>query len=113
VRLIVGVRVYPFGLYNLKNPVSLFREWRWVHRLSILAATGIPKPLQNIYGGIGFDVTPGLTLSVGKHFQQQNKYTIANNQVEARQIQYRGQTFYSVTMDPTIVISAITSLFKL
>ena len=112
VRLIVGVRWYPLGLYKEKNPNSLFRDWRWLHRFSVLLATGVPKPLENLYTGVGFDVFPGLTISGGSHFQQQNDYIIINNQVNSRNVSYQGNWFYSLTMNPQIFISAITSLFK-
>jgi hypothetical protein len=111
-RLIVGIRWYPAGLYNLKNPASLFRDGRWLHRLSVLAGTGFPKPLENLYLGAGFDVFPGLTFSTGGHFQQQNAYEVVNNQVSNRSIRYSTRLFYSVTMDPTLFIAAITSIFK-
>jgi hypothetical protein len=111
-RVLVGVRIYPFGLYNLKNPVGLFREWRWIHRLSIVVGTGIPKPLMNFYTGVGFDVFAGLSLSAGLHFQQRNKYDITNNQITNRRIDYKDHIFYSVTMDPGLFVKAITSFFK-
>lgn len=110
-RLIAGLRWYPLGLYNQKNPVGVFNEFRWLHRLSVLVATGIPKPFQNIYLGGGFDVVPGLNLSAGFHFQQQNKFTILNNQVKDRSVAYRGHAFYSITVDPNLLINAITSFF--
>ncbi len=111
-RLIGGLRWYPAGLYNLKNPQSIVRERRWVHRLSLMAAVGVPKPLENIYLGGGFDLVPGLNICAGVHFQQQNKFTIVNNQVLDKSVSYRGKAFYSLTVDPALLINAITTLFK-
>lgn len=112
VRLIAGIRIYPFGLFNLKNPVSVFRDLRWKRRLSLLVATGIPKPLQNIYLGIGFDPTPDLTFTVGAHVQQTNSYLISGNAVKDKQTGYKPHFFMAVTMNPQIVIKAITSFIK-
>lgn len=111
-RVIVGFRWYPAGLYNQKNPASLARDQRWLHRLNILVATSIPKPQENIYFGGGFDLVPGLNLAAGVHWQQRNRYSILNNQVESRQIGYRGHFFYAVTVDPGLLVTAITTLFK-
>jgi len=111
-RLIGGFRLYPFGLYNQRNPVGLFREMRWIHRLSILGAIGVPKPFQNLYLGAGFDIVPGLNLTVGAHFQQQNNYEIVANQVKSRTVSYKPLTFYSVTIDPGLLVNVVKSLFK-
>lgn len=111
-RLVAGLRIYPFGIYNLKNPESLFRERRWLHRTSILIGTGIPKPLQNFYLGAGIDFFPGLTFSGGLHLQQQNQYEVVNGQIISRNIFYQSRGFYSLTIDPTLFVSAITSIFK-
>jgi len=111
-RVIIGFRWYPAGLYNQKNPASLARDKRWLHRLNILVATSIPKPRENIYLGGGFDLVPGLNLTGGIHWQQRNRYSILNNQVESRQIGYRGHFFYAVTVDPALLVTAITTLFK-
>lgn len=112
IRVIVGVRYYPWGLYNLKNPSGIFSEGRWLHRLSIIAGTGIPKPLQNLYAGGGFDLFPGLNISAGAHFQLRNSYTIVSNQITDRRIHYQPELFYSLTMDPQLFINAITAMFK-
>ncbi len=112
-RLIVGLRWYPWGLYNLVEPTrNIFKDKRWLHRLSVLAATGIPKPFQNMYAGIGFDVVPGLNLSTGVHWQQQNSYSIVNNQVKDRNVGYKPNVFYAVTIDPNLFVTAIKSLVK-
>ncbi len=112
-RLIVGLRWYPWGLYNLTEPTrNIFKDNRWLHRLSVVAATSIPKPFQNMYVGVGFDMIQGLNLSTGLHWQQQNGYSIVNNQVKDRSIAYKPNFFYAITIDPNLFVTAIKSLVK-
>ncbi len=114
-RLLVGLRWYPFGLYNQKEPASFFRDvtrdWRWSHRVSLLFATGIPKPLQNFYLGVGIDLVPGLCVSGGLHLQQNNRYTIQNNTVVNTQFRYASNSFVSLTIDPNLLVNAVKSIF--
>ncbi len=54
-RLILGVHVYlGKGLFVHDNSFP----GRFTERISAFAGVGIPKPLENVYLGFGYDVTP-------------------------------------------------------
>lgn len=107
-RFMVGMQVYfGKGLYNFDKGLGQPLE-RWFGFVGI----GIPKPLENVYLGVGRDLYPGLKLAVGVHVARQNKYLIENNQIVEERLRYQAAgPFVSVMIDPGSFISLL-NVFK-
>jgi hypothetical protein len=107
-RFVVGLNIYfGKGLYSMDNNLGKLCE-RWY----AFAGVGIPKPIENLYIGIGRDIVPGLKLTSGVHIAKHNKYLIQNNQIVEERLRYQlAGPFVSVTIDPTTLISLL-NVFK-
>jgi hypothetical protein len=80
-------------------------------RASFVVGVGVPKPLENIYVGFGYDLVPGLKASIGAHLYAVNKYNIENNAITEERASYRAALFVSVGIDPVSLIKSL-NIFK-
>jgi hypothetical protein len=108
-RFVVGLNIYfGKGLYSLDNTLG-----HWCDRWYAFAGVGIPKPIENLYFGIGRDIYVGLKLTAGVHVAKHNKYLIQNNQVVEETLRYQAAgPFVSATIDPTTLISFLNVFTK-
>lgn len=107
-RFALGLNIYfRKGLYSLNNDLGKLCE-RWYGFLGV----GIPKPLENLYIGVGRDLYPGLKLTAGLHLAKHNKYLIQNNHIVEERLRYQpAGPFLSAMIDPTSLINLL-NIFK-
>lgn len=103
IRMIIGLKFHPFskGMISIDqrfNPKS----WKEIKsRFSVMGGIGIPKPLENLYLGFGYDIIPGLTFGGGIHFLQNTEYQIENNVILSSKTKYQPLTpFLTISIDP-------------
>ena len=107
---IVGVKFYP--IRNYKRDKSIIPRYPF-RRLSIFGCGDMLHPLNNFYVGGGYDLVPGLAFIVGNNFYLQTKYAVQNNQVTNTSNTYQsGGLFYSVIVNPVILVQFIKLFFK-
>lgn len=104
---IAGLHIYPWGLNKIED-----KWFAWKNRWSIYAGLSITHALDNYYGGISYDPTPGIRLIGGAHLYKNYRFKIVNDQIEERAtgLEYGG-VFLSLSMEPYTVGKAI-GLFK-
>jgi len=104
---IAGLHIYPWGLNKIED-----KWFRWRNRWSIYAGLSVTHALDNYYGGISYDPTPGIRLIGGAHLYKNYRFKIVNDQIEERAtgLEYGG-IFFSLSMEPYTVGKAI-GLFK-
>jgi len=108
-KLIAGLNIYPWGLLEPDDKFlgisrdSQRRGTEW-HRISFFVGVGIPEPLQNYYGGLGYDIIPGIKLQGGVHLIYYTKNEVSNNLVIAQSngVQKAGY-FASLNLDVSFV----------
>lgn len=108
-RFVVGLHVYfGKGLFNLDNSF-----WgKGSERNFFFAGVGFPKPLENVYFGLGRDLVPGLKVTIGAHIAKNNRYLIQNNIIVEERLRYQfAGPFAAVTIDPTSLINLL-NVFK-
>ncbi len=104
-RLIVGIHVYlGKGLFLQDNSfLGRFNE-----RVSGYIGVGIPKPLENIYPGVAYDLWPGFKATLGAHFYRNDKYTILNNVISEQHLKYKcAGPFFALQIDPSSLLKAL------
>jgi hypothetical protein len=107
-RLLAGLHVYPFGLFNLDNRFAHGLR----HRLSAFAGLSVPKPLENYHAGISYDLVPGIKLIGGYHLYKQTKFTVLNNQVADKIAAPKGAGFFlAINFTSEIAVNLI-NIFK-
>lgn len=106
-RFYAGVHIYPAGLFMLDGFVG--GKKHWVGRLNIMAGVGIPKPIDNIYLGLGYDFGPAIRLSGGVHFHSYTRYQVSNDMVTAETKIYKTSfPFISLGINPASLVKALT-----
>jgi hypothetical protein len=108
-QFIAALHYYPFGLRNLNNK---FWTRQPQQRISAFVGLSVLHALDNYYGGIGYDLIPGIKICGGGHLFKNNRYKIFNNQVidKASGLEWAGY-FVSVNIGTSAFISLI-GLFK-
>jgi hypothetical protein len=107
-KLLAALHYYPWGLFSLDNRLA----HNHLHRVSVFVGLGIPKPLENYYGGLGYDLVPGIKLLVGYHLYKQTKFTVLNNQIIDKIAAPKGAgAFIGLNFSPEIVTNLI-NIFK-
>jgi hypothetical protein len=81
-------------------------------RTSIFLGVGIPKPLENIYAGIGLDLWPGLKITGGCHFYRNDLYQISNNHIVEQKTNFNGAPFIGINIDPASLIKGLDIIKK-
>lgn len=105
-RFIVGIH-YQFGkgLFVHDNRFG----GRFNERSSIYLGVGIPKPLENVYLGYGYDLVPGLKLTTGFHFYRNDTYTILNNSIVDKRQKYNvAFPFFAIQIDPSSLLKILS-----
>lgn len=82
-------------------------------RTSIFVGVGVPKPLENIYTGLGLDLWPGLKATAGIHWYRNDFYTITNNKIVAQKPNFNGAPFIGINIDPTSLLKGLGVIKKL
>ncbi|MBN8691767.1 MAG: hypothetical protein J0L69_01160 [Bacteroidetes bacterium] len=82
-------------------------------RTSIFIGVGVPKPLENIYTGLGLDLWPGLKATAGIHWYRNDFYTITNNKIVAQKPNFNGAPFIGINIDPTSLLKGLGVIKKL
>jgi hypothetical protein len=81
-------------------------------RVNIFAAVSIPKPLENFYTGLGYDVGPGLRITAGVDFYKYTNYHIVNGKIASQSTYYKPAfPFVAVGIDPVSLVNAL-NIFK-
>src|SRR5690606_5595099 len=86
-QLVVSLHTYlgKKGLFNQDN--SFWGKNK--ERLFAFVGVGIPRPLENVYLGLGKDLWPGLKLTVGLHLARHNYYKIQNDEIIEEKLNYK------------------------
>lgn len=110
-RFYAGVHVYPAGLFMLDGFAG--GKKHWTGRINIMAGVGIPKPIDNIYLGLGYDFGPAIRLTGGVHFHSYTRYQVSNDMVTGETKIYKTSLpFISLGINPASLVKALT-LFSL
>ena len=104
VNALVGINFYP---WKLKKPTEFFPADEWLNRLFVQVGLGFPKPIDNIFTGIGVNLGPGILVSAGAHFYSQKKYEIFNDVVTREKRFFKTAPYISLGIDPTLFLKAI------
>lgn len=108
-KLVAGINYYlGKGLYSHNNSF-----WgKNSERTYVFVGVGIPRPLENLYIGLGRDLFPGLKLTAGMHIAKNNQYFIQNNEIVEERLNYQlAGPFLSLKVDPTSLLS-VFEIFK-
>ena len=108
----VGLHIYPWRYFPLDNSFLGFKTHHFKQRLSVYTGVALPNPLQDYYGGVGFDLVPGFKLVTGAHLYLNTRYQLENNQIasQASALKYGG-TFVAFCIDPSAFVTVL-GLFK-
>lgn len=115
-RGVAALHFYPFrgagrtrkGLYKVDEP--FFGSW---NRINVLVGVGVPRPLDNYYVGVGYDLGPALKLSTGLHIHKIRQYTMVNDVVTDNDPYYKVLfPFVSLSLNPQLVVNNIIAVFK-
>jgi hypothetical protein len=111
-RVFAGVNIYPF-----KKGVFLqdkhFLGWRQgtpsalLSRVNVQLAVGIPRPLDNVYLGLGYDLGPGIRITSGVHLHGYTAYEVANNRVLTQGTTYDAVPYLAVGIDPVTFVKSL------
>jgi hypothetical protein len=109
-KFVVGLKFFPWKSFMADDKL---RPMYPLQRISIFTGFEVTKPLDNLYAGIGYDLFPGLHLSAGLHVYKQDIYKVVNNQVADQRTVYKTSgLYYGLTLDPIVLASMISVLFK-
>lgn len=109
-QLVVSLHTYlgKKGLFNQDN--SFWGKNK--ERLFAFVGVGIPRPLENVYLGLGKDLWPGLKLTVGLHLARHNYYKIQNDEIIEEKLNYKlAGPFAALSFDPTSFLNLL-NVFK-
>jgi len=107
---VLGLKLYPLKNYNRDN--GLIPRY-FLRRFSIFGGFDIVHPLNDFYLGGGYDIVPGLSFIVGNNYYLNTTYQVENNQITNTIKSYKsGGLFYSVTINPILVVQFIKLFFK-
>lgn len=110
-RVYAGLHIYPWRIM-LQDKHFFGTKQNWYTRINILAGVGIPKPLDNFYLGLGYDLGPGIKVNTGVHLHGYTKYEVFNNQlVNQAQVYEAVGPFFSIGIDPATFVKAFTIFF--
>lgn len=86
----------------------------FLSRTSIDIGVGIPNPINNLYGGIGFDLIPGININFGALLQGYPTYSFLNTQYMVETDTYRGSFYIGISTDASAVfqIAKLLNLTK-
>lgn len=103
-RMVAGVNIYlGRGLF----PHDGRFPGRFTERIAAFVGVGIPKPLENVYIGLSYDLTPGLKLTGGTQLYKNNKYLIQNNKIVEDRLRYQFTgPFVALQIDAASLLSA-------
>ncbi len=96
---LVGFKYHPWGA-EIDDDRFLFHQ----RRVSLLAAVGLPAPLNDLYAGVGYDVYPGVQVGALLHWYKNEVASIQNNKVVER------RNVYSAPV-PAVMLTIDSSLF--
>ena len=97
------------GLFKVDEPFF----GNVVSRFNFMVGVGIPKPLDNIYAGLGYDLGPGIKVNTCVHLFKYKKYQIQNNAITKESSTYaHAVPFVSVAINPSLIFAGVISLFK-
>lgn len=107
-QFVAGIKVYPWGGVIEDNRFMAINK----HRLHVNLGFSIPKPLANIYTGIGYDIIPGWNINFNAHFYQDKEYIIVDGEVEHSRSIYRPGFAIGTGMDVSVFVNAVKFFFK-
>lgn len=109
-KFVVGLKYFPWKSFMADDK---FRPMYPLQRISIFTGFEVTKPLDNLYAGVGYDLFPGLHLSAGLHVYKQDIFKVVNNQIADQRTVYKASgIYYGLTLDPIVVASMVSVLFK-
>ncbi len=115
-RVFAGINVYPFrkGVFlQDKNFLGLrpgkrrITDWALWSRVNVQLAVGIPRPLDNVYLGLGYDLGPGIRINSGVHLHGYTAYEVANNRVLTQGTTYDAVPYLAVGIDPVTFVKSL------
>jgi hypothetical protein len=98
---------YPKGMTKIDDGLWPLKG----ERLSIFAGLSFTKPLDNYYGGVSYDIVPGIKIMTGLHLYRNTHYKIINDQVDekAKGLKFMGP-FVSLNIGPA-TLATLLGLF--
>lgn len=115
---VIGLKVFPLGL-NIRRWLPSFRRGprygnmlirrgdHVVNRFFITMGLSVSqKQLRNYFGGVGYEIVPGLGVCGGVNVYSKNIFEIENAQLKSSGEVFRHSWFVGVTVDPIVLIRA-------
>ena len=103
-----GLKIYPFG--------SVIEDNRFLaasrYRFHIVGGMSIPKPFDNLYVGLGYDIIPGLSMHCNVQFFKTKEYIISNGAVESSRNIYKPAINVGIGVDATLFVKAFNFITK-
>lgn len=111
-RVFAGVNIYPLrkGVFLQDKTFTGLRTGNprnFQSRLNVQLAVGIPRPLDNVYLGLGYDLGPGIRLNSGVHLHGYTAYEVANNRVLTQGTTYDAVPYLAVGIDPVTFVKSL------
>jgi len=107
-KFVIGLKFYPAKSFAADD--GLWPRY-FLKRLSVFTGFELTKPLENLYGGIGYDIVPGLHITGGVHYYRRDVFTVQNNQVLEKSSYYKASGLYTgVTLDPAVLAGILKAL---
>jgi hypothetical protein len=106
VRFMVGLKFHPFaGGVDVDDNRITFHP----RRLAIAAGVGLPKPIDDLYLGLSYDLYPGINLNLLCQWYRGEVVDVRNGQVLETRYVYQAVPALGLTLDSSL----FTSLAKL
>ena len=106
-QFVAGIKIYPCGGVLEDNRFLAINQYRWHLNLGF----SIPKPLENIYTGIGYDIVPGWDINLNLQFYRDKEYTIIDGEVEKSRSIYRPAFAIGTGVDVSVFVNAVKFFF--
>lgn len=107
-KFVVGLKIYPWKAFEAEG--SIYPRFP-LKRLHLFTGFEITKPLENLYGGIGYDIVPGLEISGGVHVYRRDAYSLRNGQVIDKTNTYKASgAYWGVTIDPLVLVEVLKTI---
>lgn len=103
-----GIKIYPWGGVIEDNRFMALNK----HRLHFNLGFSIPKPLANIYTGIGYDIIPGWNVNFNAQFYQDKEYIIVDGEVDHSRSIYRPAFAIGTGVDVSVFVNAFKFFLK-